>query len=354
MKDPTRSRPTSTATPRNEASVDGSRYRWHRSSQLQPGAAGRVLVTGSSTRPTAAVLVALAEAGYDVVVGLSVAEAAKPRGTRATRCYILPPATSPRYVDAVLATARRAGATVVVPTERDAAWKFSKTRRAFDERGLVVVAATTKVLDLCRDRAKLLSILETVVPVPETGAAFEGFDALAVRKRNSHEPGSCRVVRDVTESVGDDEQVLEYLPGGEIWVDTVRDPSGRVRTAPSNTVQRRGRARLEGPAREDAIVRGLAARAVEAVGLVGFATVRFRRDFVGLPRVIDVLPGFTSSALNDMGTPPSLISAALECWDGSRGSQGAANDGDSNIASSRSTMSSLDRGLATNRETRTE
>ncbi len=299
---------------RDEAAAeDRGNYQWHRRTRPTASRHGRVLVTGSSTRATAAVLIALAEAGHDVVVGLSVAEATKPRGTRTSRCYLLPPTTSPGYIDAVLATARRAGASVVVPTQRDAAWTFSHARRAFDVRGLDVVAPDAEVLDLCRDRARLLNTLEAVVPVPEDGARFGGFDALAVRKRDSHARGGCRVVHDLSEEVAEDEQALEFLPGGEIWVDAVRSRNGDVQTAASNDVRRRGRARLEGPAREDAIVRRLAERAVEAVGLVGFATVRFRRDFVGLPRVIDVLPGFASSALNDAGTPPSLISAALKC-----------------------------------------
>ncbi len=311
-------------------------------------------MTGSSTRATAAVLIALSEAGYDAVVGLSVAEAAKSQGGRTSRCFLLPPTDSPRYVDAVLATARRAGVQIVVPTQRDAVWTFSHARRAFAVRGLVVVAPDSEVLGLCRDRVRLLRTLEAAVPVPEVGAKFEGFDALLVRKRDSHEQGSCRVVRDMSEGVADDEQVLEYLPGGEIWVDAVRSRDGVVKTAASNVVRRRGRARLEGPAREDAIVRRLAQRAVEAVGLVGFATVRFHRDFVGLPRVVDVLPGFASSALNDTGTPPSLISAAIECRDETLSGQASPNEGACNMASSRSTTVSEVSGLFTKLATRTQ
>jgi len=354
MKNPEVSGHTQTTNVRAEEGEDGGHYQWHRGSLPEARGRGRVLVTGSSTRPTAAVLVALSEAGYDVVVGLSVDETARPRATRTSRCYLLPPTTSPRYVDAVLATARRAGASVVVPTQRDAAWTFSHARRAFDVRGLVVVAPDSEVLDLCRDRARLLKTLEAVVPVPEAGAKCEGFSALAVRKRNSHDRGSCRVVREMSEDVADDEQVLEYLPGGEIWVDVVRSRDGAVETAESNVVRRRGRARLEGPAREDAVVRRLAVRAIEAVGLVGFATVRFRRDFVGLPRVIDILPGFTSSALNDTGTPPRLISAALECWKPQAGPQRGVNEGACSIASSRSTSIADVSGLATKLVTRTQ
>lgn len=194
-------------------------------------------------------------------------------------------------------------------------WVAAKAQQRFEACGVVVVAPDPDVLELCRDRRQLLERLAAVVPVPDGRLVPGGADAWLIQKRDRFDDDAARIVagsRSAPSSAGEDDHVVEYLAGEEIWVDVVRSADGSVRTDQSNLVHRCGRTRLVGPTYEDALVRSLSEKAAGAIGLVGHATVRFRCDFIGFPRVIDVMPGFVSSSIDERGTLTTLVHAALQ------------------------------------------
>lgn len=194
-------------------------------------------------------------------------------------------------------------------------WLAAKAEQRFSDAGIVVLTPDPDVLELCRDRRQLLERLRDTVPVPDGRMVPGGADAWFIRKRDSFNDGSARIeagTRSAPTSAQADEHVVEYLAGEEIWVDIVRSSDGAVQTGQSNVVRRCGRARLVGPPHEDRLVRSLSEKVADAIDLVGHATVRFRCDFIGLPRVIDVMPGFVSSSIDESGTLTTLVQAALE------------------------------------------
>ncbi|MBV1860540.1 MAG: hypothetical protein KUG77_19160 [Nannocystaceae bacterium] len=279
------------------------------------GLKSTVLVIGSRTRAIAAVATALIASRYQAVLALSHKDTREPRQTRSKRCFLLPSSHSEGYIEALLSVARCAGASVVVPTEHVSMWLAANARQQFVDCGIALIAPEPDVLELCRDRRRLLERLETVVPVPGGHLVPGGPEAWFVRKRDSFRGDTARIVagsRGAPTSEFDEEHAVEYLSGEEIWVDVVRGADGSVQTGQSNLVNRGGRARLVGPTPEDELVRSFSVKAAGAIDLVGHATVRFRCDFNGDPRVIDVMPGFVSSSIDESGALTAIVQSVLD------------------------------------------
>ena len=139
-------------------------YGWSR--RARPGLRTTTLVTGHGTRSAAAAAGAMAASGQRVVLAMSLPGVQTARATRASTCFFLPEASDPNYVSAVLATARRVGARIVVPTGESDIVSITRAKQRFDDAGLRIPAPDADTLEVFRDRSRLLRTLAGVVPVP--------------------------------------------------------------------------------------------------------------------------------------------------------------------------------------------
>ncbi len=269
-----------------------------------------VLVMGSTMRAAAAVGTAFDRAGYRVVLGFSESGLPAAAATLSDRCFVLPDPTTVLYAANVLAIARRAGASIVVPTGDAEMPPMAAAKRAFALANIRVLVPDGETIALCRDRESLLARLRGVVPVPRTASSVpdQEWGSWLVRDKDKLSGGPTRVATRHDEGqLRRDQMLVEYLPGGEIWVDVVRTGLAEIRTGRPVCVHRDTRTRVEGEIEDHSLLAKLAGHAAARIGLVGHATVRFRHDEIGLPVIVDVVPGFASASFEESGMLHAMV-----------------------------------------------
>lgn len=276
-----------------------------------------VLVTGAATRATAAVVAGLQQAECKVYLGLHHAQAAFGGPAASEACRLVPTPQEDHYVETIHELAKSLGVDAIVPTAEDELLLMAEAKECFEESGIEVLVPDAQVVELCRDRVGLMAALEPVVPVPmvaDDGMVSEADAGRWIIRSNHGLRRSTSRIATRAELKGDrrpGEVLFEYLPGEELWVDILRGRGGLGIVGSVSRVERYGRTRLVSGAEDVFLLERLAKEAAAAVGLAGHATIRFRRDCIGLPMAVDIMPGFSSAALDEDGRAVPLVARAL-------------------------------------------
>ncbi|MCH9684055.1 MAG: hypothetical protein K0V04_21660 [Deltaproteobacteria bacterium] len=277
----------------------------------------RIFVTGSEPTAVRRVTEGLRSSGIsaEVVKGMSAAGGTVGDPTRCSDGHVLPPASDPQYGHAVLWAARLLGARVVMPTSHEEFAALLPMGKAFERAGLLVIAPSDETVERCSNRWTLNETVSHYAPVPEvyrsgTGQSVPAGEWMVRPLDASDERGSRRARPEELESGegGADTMFVEHLPEGNYQVDLLRDADGTV-CAKARVREGVHLLTIEPGTMADMLTR-FATQAAEAIDLHGAATVMFRGDFIGLPMITDIVPGF--AAMADHGADePNLPLLAL-------------------------------------------
>jgi carbamoyl-phosphate synthase large subunit len=267
----------------------------------------RVLVTGAGGPAGAEVLRSLARRP-DVTL---LAD----EGSR----FLLEPGPAGTVVDSLVALCERERVDVLLPTGGEELPRIVAERKRLDAVGTALAAPGLDTVEVCLDGFALARRCADVLPTPRT-ELLGGTDPrswhypVVVRPRRG---AGVRVVRDAEalRALGADEDVVvqALLPGDEYDVDTLADADGHVVAAVP-----RARPRVDsgdpgaGRTVADRELEGAARLVAAAVGLVGVATVRLRRDAEGRAALLAVDPTFPDGVPLTVAAGVDLPSLALD------------------------------------------
>ncbi len=197
------------------------------------------------------------------IVGVDMNENAGGRGM-VDAFYVVPAATDPKFIDAVLDVCRKENVDVIEPIVTKELVQFAKSKKRFEEIGVKIVVMDADILDLVNNKARLLEKCKaaglptadfrvaTSVEEVEKGCAELGYPKKAVCVKAAQGDGS-RGVRLVDPNISrydlffnskpnsmyisydelikvlsekpqiPEMMVMEYLPGTEYSVDFLAD-----------------------------------------------------------------------------------------------------------------------------------
>jgi carbamoyl-phosphate synthase large subunit len=218
---------------------------------------------------------------------------------------VIPAGAAPGFAASLLASSRRLGADVVIPTVDAELRPLAAAREDFRRAGVALMLPSARALDLTLDKLALARACAGSVRVPRTEPLDETLDPGSWTYPVIVKPRTGSGSRDITAIVSADEMkatlaatessagflVQEYLPGEEYSIDVLADAAGRVVAGVP-----RVRARVDsgvsvaGRTLHDCELERAGAAVATAVGLTYIANVQVRRDHDGRPALLEVNP----------------------------------------------------------------
>lgn len=290
----------------------------------------RILVTGVGGPAGSSLARQLMARGH-YVLGVDM-EAVRPGLASDTR--VVPPASSPDYVQALCHVAVKWGMDLVVPTVSDELPQVSEARPLFGAGVEVLIAprlavhtANDKYLTMTALRAAGISIPEFGLPV-DFASAQDALDhmggSIVIKPRVSRGGRGVQLIEHAPDAgrwdeLGSSLIVQRFAPGTEYAPVVLRNPGTGRDSDPDDVVVvlektelKEGRVgnavsvqRVEPPAAGD--VAALAVAAVGALGLTGPADVDIRRMPDGTPVILEVNARFGANSAQ----APELVDGVL-------------------------------------------
>jgi carbamoyl-phosphate synthase large subunit len=218
--------------------------------------------------------------------------------------HLVPLGKSPDFAEKLLGICRRNRIDVLVPTVDAELIPLAIAASSFASEGIQIMLASLNTLTQCLDKAELMARCQSVVAVPTTHLFDEHFQAASypylVKPRTGSGGRGIEIVHSPKEAalLARSEKLIaqEYLPGEEYSVDVLCNKNGELVAAVP-----RIRLRVDSGVAvtcmtthaKDLIV--AAGRVAERIRLVGVANIQFRRDPLGLPKLMEVNPRFPGS-----------------------------------------------------------
>lgn len=268
-------------------------------SHRRPTSDDRVLVTGASSGSAMAVM-----RGID---GEPVSVFAADVDPYAPGLYQVPPEhrlllpqpDDPGFADALLASCRRAGISVLLPTIVTELLPIAARVDDFGRAGIRLMLAPLPALERALDRMRTRELLAGTMPVVPAGVLTGDIEAddvrfpadvVARRLDDPTPPITARGSDDLRAFPLDGRMLVETpLDGAEVSVDVLRVDGRLIAAVPRLCLRWESGVAVTGRTLADPVLQERAARACEVVGIDGVATVRFRRD-VGEPHLVEIAP----------------------------------------------------------------
>jgi carbamoyl-phosphate synthase large subunit len=287
--------------------------------------ANAVLVTGAGG--AAAVTLIQALTGYvDVIaadidplaVGLYLVDA-KNR-------TIIPRGDDPDFVDALLAAALEHHADLIIPTVDVELSVVSAARARFAAHGITLLVESTHTLDLCLDKARLVTACAGSVRVPttivyDTSTTDQDFARLGqpfiTKPRRGAGGRGFSIITDMTQLdlVAADGTMLlqEFLPGVEYSIDVLCRPDGHVVAAvPRSRDKVDSGIAVAGRTVRDEHLEDFGRHVATAIGATGVVNVQARCAPDGAPALLEVnarFPGTMTLTMSAGVNMPVLATA---------------------------------------------
>lgn len=262
----------------------------------------RILITGAGGAAAVALLHALGAGGFELYAAAASSRAAGLYLVPAARRCHLPPGMSVGFLAEVRSLCARLHIDLLIPTDDDELAPIARARAQLEANGTRVLVASSATLRRCHDKLALARLAAAVVPVPRTAALDDHFDPtgwtfpLIVRARQGR--GVHRIDDAATlarvERPGE-RMVQELAPGLEYAVDVLATQLGRVIAAVPHLRLEEEAGAAVGCTVRDGELEDLATRMASLIGLTGVASVRFRRDRSGVPRLLAIDPRFPAT-----------------------------------------------------------
>ncbi len=280
-----------------------------------PSLRARVAVTGAACPAASAFMRAVADDSIDLYTADVDPFAPGLYLVPASRRWLLHGTTTAELVNELLACATDARIDVLVPTMDDELHALALRRHEFAARGIRLLLAPTHAVELCLDRWQLLSAAAGICPVPDSAIIDASFTPgrldfpFVVRVRYVGQRGVARIVddsSDVRDWPRDGSLIAqERLAGTEYSVDVLCAPAG-----PGAAPGPRARGLIGwgvavvGRRVRDARLESIAARLAKRLGVTYGASMRFREDTRGTPKLLGVHARFS-------GTMPVTVASGV-------------------------------------------
>jgi len=230
--------------------------------------------------------------------------------------HLILSAKDPGFVDDLLDRCRRFAISILVPTVDAEMLPLALRRSEFEDHGVKLLMASTESLMYCLDKAALLDRCRPTVPCPVSlvlapGTDVEAFPLPAIVKprRGSGSRGVMRIeTRSQLSQLPCDGSLLlqQELPGEEYSVDVLASPTGQPLAAVTrNRLKVDSGVAVTAVTQHDPELEALSAAAVRRTGLSFVANVQWKRDSVGVPRLLEINPRFP-------GTMPLTIASGID------------------------------------------
>lgn len=213
----------------------------------------------------------------DLRPGLSSACAA------ADHSFAVPRCTDPAYAGVLIDYARANAIDVIIPTIDTELQAFAAHREAFAQAGVLVNIASTRVVELARDKLATAQALAAVgVPVPRgatapDATALEGWQFPLIAKPRGgsssigiHTLQTIEEARQIVPTLGGDYLLQEKIQGPEYTVNCFYDRDGKLRSAvPHRRIEVRAGEVSKGVTERREDLMGIASQLEQLGGLFG-------------------------------------------------------------------------------------
>jgi carbamoyl-phosphate synthase large subunit len=241
----------------------------------------------------------------------------------ASRRWLLHGTTTAGLVNELLACATTARIDVLVPTLDDELHILATRRHEFAARGIRLLLSPTHAVALCLDRWQLLAAASGICPIPDSAIIDSSFtpDRLGfpfvVRVRRVGQRGGARIIddsSDVRDWPRDGSLIAqERLAGAEFSVDVLCTPDGDVlATVPRERLRTASGVAVVGRTVRDARLESIAARLAKRIGVTYGASMRFREDRDGTPKLLEVRARFSGTMPVTVASGVNMPRLALE------------------------------------------
>lgn len=209
------------------------------------------------------------------------------------------------FVNHLLALCTEHKIDALVPTVDAELLPIAQARHLFAARGVRVLAAAAETLGLCLDKWALHHACLSEVEVPRTQlltdrSSWPGPFPCVVKPRTGSGSRGVMVVEDARsfDSIPRSDKLLvqEHLPGEEYSVDVYVGQSGGVHAAvPRVRLKVDSGVAITSRTLRDPDLIGRACQVAKLIGLRGVANIQFRRDRLGVARLLEVNPRFAGT-----------------------------------------------------------
>lgn len=283
----------------------------------------RILVTGAGGAAALSFMKAVADDGHEIIAADMDPLACGLYLTKPANRLLVPDATAPHFIEALLAACKRLRVDVLVPTVDTELPLVARALSRFETLGTRVMVSPEDALVTCLDKWKLyLACIAASLPVPKT-MLLESMHTLPIAGPLRHcdwqsiivkprRGSGGRGVREVNSAVELSRLRRQpgliaqaFLPGDEYSVDVLSDKAGvpliavpRLRLKVDSGVAVAGRT-VRAPK-----VAEIARRVVAKLGLTYVTNVQIRIDVAGRPRILEINPRLP-------GTMPLTVAAGV-------------------------------------------
>ena len=229
---------------------------------------------------------------------------------------ILPEASNKFFADKLAINCKDLAIDVLFPTVDMELLPIARKHKTFVEHGTYVAITTEKSLDICLDKYLLMQTCEEHIPLSRYSIFDENFNEndweypLIVKPRSGSGSRDISLVRSKNDlrkmKRNKDYLVQDYLPGQEYSVDVYVDSKLQcIAAVPRERIKVDSGVAVVSKTLLDKSLINLAKKAAIVTGLKGVANIQFKRDLLGVPKLLEINPRFS-------GTMPLTIAAGVD------------------------------------------
>lgn len=282
----------------------------------------RILILGAETPQGAALIERLSM--FDVYAASPVPGAAGLYLVPEAQRLIVPEVDEPDFLRSILRMAERNDVGLIVPVTRAQIRLFARQSERFVQKGIKVLAPEPLLHARCDDR---LSALERVgadaaraKPAADAEWLSAHLDFEFVSRFDTRAPIRPKSMDEIRLYSRHEELfVRERLSGQRAVVDLFVSQDGRlIGVLPHEVLSEVGGVTLAAQTLRDEELVAASERIVSRLSIRGPATLTFERDSLGIPRLVDLLLGFSDmQSLNAKAGIDVVLLAVMEALEGS-------------------------------------
>ena len=276
----------------------------------------KVLITGAGGAAAISVYKSLRESHVEIYMA-DMCDKAPGLYLVEQECRVLlPKAKDENFVEKLILICQSLNIDVLYPTVDDELLPIANNSEAFKNEGIYVAISSQSSLEKCLDKYELMQTCKDHIPLGQFAIFDDNFTAsnwtypLILKPRSG--AGSRGIVlvnnQEQIDKLPRDPLMLvqEYLPGTEYSVDIYINQNGQCMSAvPRERIKVDSGIAIVSKTSIDSELSNLAKQAALATGLTGVANIQFRRDALGVAKLLEINPRFS-------GTMPLTIAAGAD------------------------------------------
>lgn len=283
----------------------------------------RILVTGAGSASGICTILASKKSTDDIIFGCDCNEYS-PGLYLADENFIVPMAKNEdRFIEQIVNKVEEHNIDVIFPNVDEELLVFARNKADIP---CSIIISPFSTIDTCNDKSRLMSELETIVPLPLTGDIPPSFCVKPKIGRGSRDIYKVENKRELgalieylgLKGINDSDLIIqEYLPGREYTVDALFDTNGGLVVAvPRRRVRIFGGASLVGITERNSQLISLVGKISRKLRFLGPVNFQFKEDKDSIPKLIEINPRCSGGMAITLKSGVNLPSLALSILKG--------------------------------------